>query len=189
MNAARKFATYQDVLKAPASLVAELVQGILHTTPRPAPKHANAATGVAGHLRVPFDRGRNGPGGWVILIEPELHLGSDVLVPDVAAWRRERMPKLPEAAFIELAPDWVCEVLSPSTARFDRTEKMPVYLRAGVSFLWLIEPSLKTLEIYQRSAASGASHWLLINTYSDASVVHPEPFAQLPFNLQDVWEE
>jgi Uma2 family endonuclease len=189
MNAARKFATYQDVLEAPAHLVAELVQGVLHTMPRPAPKHANAATGVAGHLRVPFDRGRNGPGGWVVLAEPELHLGNDVLVPDVAAWRRERMPKLPETAYFELVPDWVCEVLSPNTARFDRCEKMPIYLCAGVGFLWLIDPILKTLEIYQRSVASGASHWLLINTFADAKVVHPAPFAELPFDLQDIWTE
>ena len=125
----RRPATYQDVLDAPENMVAELIRGGLHLHPRPAPPHALAGSFLGGELHGPFKRGRGGPGGWVILFEPELHLGPDVLVPDLAGWRRERMPTLPETAWFELAPDWVCEVLSPGTRRLDLTEKRDVYAR------------------------------------------------------------
>jgi len=113
---ARRRATYEELLAVPGHLVAEIVNGELVTSPRPAPRQARAASSLGGELHGPFDRGRNGPGGWIILDEPELHLHGDVLGPDLAGWRRERMPELPEAAAFELAPDWACEVLSPATA-------------------------------------------------------------------------
>jgi Uma2 family endonuclease len=185
MSAAHKFASYQDVLDAPAHLVAELVRGVLHTMARPAPRHARAASGINGGLHQGFDRGRGGPGGWIILIEPELHLGADVLVPDLAAWRRERLPKLPDAAYFELAPDWVCEVISPNTARFDRTVKLPIYASAQVEFAWLVDPLARTLEIYQRQV----QQWLLLNSFGGDEVIHPKPFEALPFELADVWAD
>jgi Uma2 family endonuclease len=114
--------------------------------PRPASLHARAASSLGGELYGPFDRGRGGPGGWIILDEPELHLHGDMLVPDLAGWRRERMPELPDASAFELAPDWVFEVLSPSTAATDRAEKMPIYAREQVGQLWLVDPIAKTLE-------------------------------------------
>ena len=124
-------ATYQDVLDAPAHLVAEIIDGTLHTHPRPAPRHATASTRLTIEIGGPFDRGRGGPGGWRILDEPELHLGEEILVPDLAGWRRERMPELPDTAYFTLAPDWVCEVLSASTRKVDLQEKRPIYAGAG----------------------------------------------------------
>ncbi len=187
MQAARKLATYDDVLNAPAHLIAELIHGVLHTMPRPAPKHSNAAASVTDNLRFPFGRGRGGPGGWVILIEPELHLDADVLVPDVAGWRRERLPVLPEKAHISVAPDWICEVLSPGTAKFDRTVKLPRYAEAGVSFAWLIDPIEETLEGYERDAKLAGHKWVLLATFTGADPVHPVPFDALPFELADLW--
>ena len=126
---ARRRATYQDVIDAPAHQVAEIVDGTLHTHPRPAPAHGEASSNLGFELGPPFGRGRGGPGGWRIHFEPELHLGDDILVPDLAGWRRERMPELPDTAYFTLAPDWACEVLSPSTRRLDLQEKRPA-LRA-----------------------------------------------------------
>jgi len=122
-----KPATYQDLFDLPPNLVGEIVHGMLHTHPRPAPKHAHSSSMLGVDLGSFFHKGSNGPGGWWILDEPELHLDDDILVPDLAGWRRERMPTLPDAAWFELAPDWVCEALSPGTMRFDRIQKMPIY--------------------------------------------------------------
>src|SRR5688572_5797091 len=143
-------ATYADLEAVPAHLVAEIINGELRTLPRPAPKHARASSRLGVRLGGPFDLGEGGPGGWSILDEPELHLGleQDVLVPDLAGWRLERMPKLPETAYFELPPDWVCEVLSPSTEADDRVDKMPIYAREGVRHVWLIDPILQTLEVF-----------------------------------------
>src|SRR5690606_2514566 len=127
--------------------VAEILDGELYATPRPSLQHAHAASVLCGELIGPFHRGRNGPGGWLILVEPELHLGSDVVVPDLAAWRRERLPKLPTAAHVEIAPDWACEVVSPSTERIDRAKKLRIYARERVAHVWLVNPTLQTLEV------------------------------------------
>src|ERR1700690_2368947 len=118
---AKRPATYDDLFNVPAHLVAEIVDGELIPSPRPAARHATAASALGEELGPPFKRGRGGPGGWVILDEPELHIVGQIMVPDLAGWRRERMPEIPDVAFFELAPDWVCEVLSPSTAALDRT--------------------------------------------------------------------
>ena len=129
---AKRHATYEDLCAVPEHLVAELIGGDLYTSPHPSLPQVRASSSLGALLGEPFDIGRVGPGGWVILDGPELHLGRDVLVPDLAGWRRERMPKLPDGAAVELAPDWVCEVQSPATAALDRARKMPVYLWAGV---------------------------------------------------------
>jgi Uma2 family endonuclease len=131
---AKRRATYDDVLAAPAHVVAEVVNGVLHTQPRPAPPHSLASSRLGGELMGPFDRGKGGPGGRLILDEPELHLGEHIVVPDLGGWRRARMPRVPrEVAFFTLAPDWICEVVSPSTQAFDRGDKLDVYARAGVA--------------------------------------------------------
>lgn len=135
---AERPATYEDLLRVPAHRVAEILDGQLHTHPRPAPRHAVSTSALSGKLFDPFGTGRGGPGGWWILVEPELHLEDQVMVPDLAGWRRERMSALPETAWFELAPDWVCEVLSPSTAKTDRVVKMPLYARYEVAWLWLV---------------------------------------------------
>src|SRR3954469_19822214 len=132
---AKRRATYEDLIAAPEHLVAELIYGELVTHPRPAIPHTRAAARLGIGLGGPFDRGRGGPGGWVILDEPELHLLSHVLVPDLAGWRRTRMPEMPDATAFELAPDWVCEVLSPSTAAIDRADKVPIYAQAGIAYM------------------------------------------------------
>src|SRR5512145_528259 len=151
-EAALRRATYEDLCGVPSHLVAELVDGQLITSPRRAPSHALVASSLGADLHGPFHRGRGGPGGWILLGEPELHLKGDMLVPDIAGWRRERMPALPQTSAFELAPDWACEVLSPSTAAVDRTVKVPLYAREGVTHVWLIEPMAKTLEALRLDA-------------------------------------
>jgi Uma2 family endonuclease len=178
-------ATYEDLLAVPDHLVAEIVDGELHTSPRPAPRHADASSGMGGALRGPFDRGRGGPGGWRILDEPELHLGRDVLVPDLAGWRRERMPHIPEEAYISLAPDWVCEVLSPSTAALDRVRKLPIYAREEVSHAWLVDPIARTLEVLRLETG----RWVLAGTWAGTTLVKAEPFEAVGLDLTLLWDD
>ena len=140
-------ATYDDLVALPDIVVAEIVDGELHATPRPAPKHAVAGSVVGGCLVQPYGQGVGGPGGWWILYEPELHLGRDVLVPDWAGWRRTRMPRVPETAYFALAPDWICEILSSSTAKLDRVKKLAAYAREQVAYAWLIDPIAQSLEV------------------------------------------
>ena len=178
-------ATYQDVLDAPPHMVAEIVRGALHLHPRPAPRHARAASVLGGELVGPFDRGRGGPGGWWILDEPELHLGADVLVPDLAGWRRERLASLPEAAWFDIAPDWACEVLSPSTRQLDLTDKRDTYRLNGVGHLWLIDPLARTLEAF--ALEHGA--WVLIAALKVDAEVRVPPFDVLAFPLAALWAD
>lgn len=133
----------------------------------------------------PFDDGRGGPGGWWIVDEPELHFGEDVLVPDLAGWRRERLPEWPKAAFVNLAPDWVCEVLSPSTERLDRARKLPVYARESVGHVWLVNPAARTLEVYRRDKEG----WLLLATHATDAIVRAEPFEAIELDLLKLWGE
>ena len=177
-------ATYRDVLDAPAHQVAEIIDGTLHTHPRPAPRHATASSVLGGRLGPPFHRGDGGPGGWRILDEPELHLGDEILVPDVAGWRRERMPELPDTAYFTLAPDWVCEVLSSSTRKVDLHEKRPIYAREGVVHLWLIEPTDRTLEAFELHDGQ----WLLIASAKDDEPVSIRPFDAITFSLGELWD-
>jgi len=178
-----KPATYEDLLQVPGHLVAEILDGELHTQPRPAPRHANAASMLGARIANPFHLGGGGPGGWWILDEPELHLGNDILVPDLAGWRRERMPELPETAWFELAPDWVCEILSPSTAKQDRVIKMPKYAYCGVTHLWFIDPLVQVLEAYERRGRQ----WTLLATLKDDDRVSVVPFDAIGFSLADLW--
>ncbi len=182
-DAAKRKARYEELLGLPDNVVGEILAGELHATPRPAPRHARAATALTGSLWDPFDSGSGGPGGWWILDEPELHLGEDVLVPDLAGWRRERLPALPETAWFELAPDWVCEVLSPSTARLDRGVKMGIYAREQVPFLWLVDPDARTLEVYRLEGR----HWLLLTTLKENDPVRQPPFDATEFPLDRLW--
>ena len=181
---AERNAIYADILALPENLVGEIICGQLHTHPRPAPRHARAYSALGGNLGSSFDWGPGGPGGWWILDEPELHLGGDIIVPDLAGWRRERMPALPESAWFELAPDWVCEILSPSTARTDRALKMPIYAREGVPHLWLADPDAHTLEVYR---LQDDSHWLLLSTLKDDDPVQQPPFEAVTFSLGSLW--
>jgi Uma2 family endonuclease len=179
----RKPATYADLEALPPHVVGEIIAGELHVSPRPAAPHTLAASRLGGELLSPFDRGRNGPGGWILLFEPELHLGDDVLVPDFAGWRRERMPQPPRTAAFSLAPDWLCEVLSPSTAVLDRALKLPVYAREGVRHVWLVEPELRTLEVFRLDGAQ----YTLLGTHAGKSRVRAEPFEALELELAYLW--
>lgn len=185
MSAAPKLATAADIAALPEHLIGEIIAAELYVSPRPGLPHAGASSVLGGELYLPFFRGRGGPGGWWILDEPELHLDDDVLVPDLAGWRRERMPTLPRTAAISLAPDWLCEVLSPSTARLDRSLKMDVYARSGVKWAWLLDPDARTLEAY-RLIESG---WLRVGAWADHAVVRVEPFAEVPLELAVLWGE
>jgi Uma2 family endonuclease len=180
----RREATYEDIEKLPPHVVGELVDGELYVSPRPAFPHAQAASVLVGELMGPFYRGKGGPGGWRILVEPELHLGRDVLVPDVAGWRRERLPELPKTVGAKLAPDWVCEVLSPSTTALDRGRKMRVYAREGVRHAWLVDPVARTLEVYRLEGG----RWVLLDTHVGAVSVRAEPFEALELELAALWE-
>ncbi|WNG53604.1 Uma2 family endonuclease [Archangium gephyra] len=184
MSKSKRRATYEDLEAIPANCVGEIVDGELYVSPRPASPHFRAASRLGMLLGRPFDLGEKGPGGWIIVDEPELHFGDDALVPDLAGWRRERMPEMPHTAAITLAPDWVCEVLSPSTVVLDREKKMKAYAREGVSHLWLVDPLQQALEVYrlERRRWSRQGHW------SGETTVHAEPFAVLPLKLATLWE-
>lgn len=180
-------ATYDDLMAVADHLVAEIVDGELWTSPRPAPRHAVAAWELGAQLggsRGPL--GRDGPGGWRIVGEPELRLGAQTLVPDIAGWRLARMPRLPETAFFPLAPDWVCEVLSPSTAALDRAKKLRVYAESGVAHAWLVDPLLKTLEVLRRSPERG---WTLVDTHAGAVAIRAEPFEVVEIDLALLWAD
>ena len=181
----RRRATYEDLLQVPEHLVGEIVDGELVTSPRPAAAHARASSSLGGELYGPFDRGRGGLGGWIILDEPELHLLGHVLVPDLAGWRRESMPELPDATAFELAPDWACEVLSASTAVLDRTAKVPIYARAGVSHVWLVDPVLRTVEALRLEAGG----YRLLGTWHGEAAVRIEPFHTLELELSALWSK
>lgn len=186
MKAARKPATYDDVINAPEHMVAEIVDGELYTSPRPAVPHARAATVASARLVGDFDGppgDADAPGGWWFLMEPELHLGADVLVPDIAAWRRERWTSIPNVVGIIDPPDWVCEVLSPSTARLDRAKKMRAYAREGVAYLWFLDPIARLLETYR--LANG--EWVLIATHEGDDAVHAVPFDAVALAMGGWW--
>nr|VFK52008.1 MAG: Putative restriction endonuclease [Candidatus Kentron sp. TUN] len=177
-------ATYADVLRAPPEQVAEIIHGHMYTHPRPASRHALAGSSLGVVIGGHFHRMNNGSAdGWWILDEPELHQGNQILVPDLAGWRRERMPEFPDAPYFELTPDWVCEVLSPSTARTDRVLKMPLYAAFGVGHLWLIDPGLQTLEVFE----SQEGKWFLWGTFQENDTVSAPPFDALHFNLGRLW--
>lgn len=181
---AKRRATYQDVLAAPEHLVAELLDGQLYLQARPAKPHAEAASVLGMLIGPPFRLGKGGPGGWWIQDEPELHLGDDVLVPDLAGWRRETMPSLDlSAPYYNEVPDWVCEVLSPSTERIDRLKKVRKYAQAGVGHLWLAHPVNRTLEVYRRVE----DKWLLLDVFAGAEEVRAEPFDAVGLDLTEVW--
>jgi Uma2 family endonuclease len=183
-------ATYADLEAVPPNKVAEIINGVLHVFPRPAPPHARTASRLGGELMGPFDIGRGGPGGWHILDEPELHLGpadeEEDIVPNIAGWRASRMPKLPKTAYIALAPDWVCEVLGQRTEAADRAEKMPVYAREGVGHAWLIHPIRRTFEVF---VLDTDRRWKLAAVHRGAARVRAEPFEELELDLALLWPD
>ena len=176
---------YEQLEALPEGLTGEILDGQLYTQPRPAWPHAVTASGLTYELIGPFQRGRGGPGGWWIIDEPELHFirDAEVDVPDLAGWRRERMLNQPPVHRIEVVPDWVCEVLSPSTESKDRKIKMPIYAKFGVPYAWLVDPTAHTLEAY----ALDGGVWREIGRFAGAAPVSVAPFDAVTINLGDLW--
>ncbi len=181
MKPLKKGATYDDLRDVPDHYVAEMFDGELYASPRPMLPHAHAASVLGNMLGPPFHR--PGPGGWILLDEPELHFRNDVLVPDLAGWRRERLPTLPADAFLTLAPDWVCEVLSPSTEALDRGTKLRIYAREGVAHAWLVDPLRQTLEVL--ALASG--RWAPLGAYEGRVTVCVPPFEAIELEVGSLW--
>jgi Uma2 family endonuclease len=182
---ARKPATYEDLLLLPEHKVGEIIDGELYASPRPAIRHAKVSSVLGMDLGGPFQRGRGGPGGWWIIDEPELHLGKDVLVPDLAGWKQERLPRLPDVPYFELAPNWICEVLSPSTAKLDLVRKLPRYARASVEHAWVIDPFHRTLEVFRQEH----ERWVLLVSFAGDDKVRAEPFDAIELELGALWLE
>ena len=176
-------ATYADIEALPPNMVGEIIFGVLHAHPRPAPRHSVAAVEMQLELGLPFGRGRGGPGGWTFMIEPELHLGPHIVVPDIAGWKRERLTPFPKTAFIETPTDWLCEVLSPSTLKLDRTDKLAVYAEYGVGYCWYVDPIARTLEVL----ALTNGKWQLAAAFKDADPVTAPPFEVHTFPLDVLW--
>jgi Uma2 family endonuclease len=175
-------ATYADIEALPEFKLGEIIGDDLYVSPRPAGPHALATTGLVGQIDGPFQRGRGGPAGWLILFEPELHFGRQVLVPDIAAWRSERAPS-PEDPHFTVAPDWVCETLSPSTAVIDRTRKLHVYAHEGVAFVWLLDPAQRTLEVLRRDGLG----WRVASNHGGDEVIRAAPFDAVEIELGALW--
>jgi Uma2 family endonuclease len=185
-HAESKPTLYEQLEALPEGLTGEILNGQLHTQPRPTLEHGYTETSLAGELVNPFQRGRGGPGGWLIVMEPELHFirDTEVDVPDLAGWRRERLPTLPKAQHRALVvPDWVCEILSPSTESKDREVKMPIYARFGVAYAWLLDPRAHTLEAY---ALEGGA-WREIGRFAGGARVSVAPFEAVTISLDDLW--
>ncbi len=179
----KRGAIYEDLLAVPEHKVAEIVEGDLFASPRPRIRHARVGTALVGALYDQFDRGLSGPGGWWILYEPELHLGGDILVPDIAGWRHETIEVLPDDPAFTVAPDWVCEILSPSTFELDHQRKCPAYARNHVTWLWLIDPGERTLDVYHRDG----KRWAKSESHRADDRVHAEPFEAAELDLSLLW--
>ena len=183
---AKKRARYEDLYDIPENMTGEIINGELVVTPRPSRKHTLAASLLGAEIIPPFFHGRGGgPGGWVIILEPEIGLGEDILVPDLAGWKAGRYPEEEPHNRISDAPDWICEVLSPGTTRRDKMEKMPIYARHGVSYFWLVDPIARTLDVFRLERGN----WMVSGLYVEDAKVWAEPFAEIEIDLRDLWGE
>jgi len=184
-HAAQQASLYEQLLCLPERLTGEIIDGQLHTQPRPAWPHALAGARLNADIETAYGRGRGGPGGWWILYEPEIHfiLDKEVLVPDIAGWHRERIPDPPSGHKIQVVPDWICEILSPSTRSKDREVKMPVYARHGVAYAWLVDPQAQSLEAF----ALHAGLWTEVGSFHGDDRVSVAPFDGISIALADLW--
>lgn len=176
---------YEQLLALPEGLTGEIINGQLHTHPRPAWPHGLASSRLGADLEGPYGRGRGGPGGWWMIDEPEIHLALDteVVVPDIASWRKARMPSPPAGHKIPVIPDWGCEVFSPSTKSKDREEKIPIYARYQVRFAWFVDPKTHTLEAYEQQDGQ----WRVLGVFRDDDRVSVVPFDAITLHLADLW--
>ena len=180
------YSPYDRLLELPEGLIGEIVNGQLHARPRPSGLHMGVESALQIELGGPFDRGRGGPGGWRILVEPEIHFLRDreVCVPDLAGWRRERLPQLPRDQRFEVVPDWVCEIVSPATESKDRLVQMPIYAHFGVGFAWIVDPIKRTLEAFE----SRGGDWHALDTWRGTDTASIPPFATVALVLRDLWD-
>ncbi len=176
---------YEDLCALPKNVNGEIINEELVVSPRPAPKHANASSAIGSIILPPYHLGENGPGGWWILFEPEIHLKDQVIVPDIGGWKKERLPKLLEEAYFSLAPDWVCEVLSPSTARYDRISKLKIYAHNKVPYYWIVDPLNRTLEVL----VLDKKNYKVDLVFGKDDLVKAPPFDKLEFNLGKLWAD
>jgi Uma2 family endonuclease len=182
---ARKKATYEDLHGIPENMTGEIIAGELIVTPRPSPEHSNIASSLGYKIGPPYHFGEGGgPGGWIILFEPEIKFSeNDLLAPDLAGWRKERFPGWPRENWFSVAPDWICEILSPRTARHDRITKMTIYAEHEVQVLWLIDPRDKTLEIFRLKSGQ----WVKVAGFAENDKVRAEPFQEIELELGKIW--
>jgi Uma2 family endonuclease len=176
-------ATYADVEAAPDHLVAEIIDGELMTHPRPSLRHGAAANALGAELTGPFQKGQGGPGGWIFFVEPEIKIGDDLLVPDIAGWRVQHFPGEPKQNYMTAPPDWVCEILSRSTEKRDRTLKMRIYAEAGIPHMWLVDPRLQVLEAFGLHDC----RWFKAGAWNSDDHVSAAPFDAISFSLADLW--
>ena len=183
-EAVKKTAVYEDLYAIPENMTGEIINGELIVTPRPSVRHMITASVLGGKLTPPYYFGEGGgPGGWIILYETEIMLGDELLVPDFAGWRKERFPGVPKENWISVPPDWVCEILSPSTMRVDRIRKMPIYARYSITHLWLMDPVARTLEVFRLES----EHWSMVAAFAENEKVRAEPFQEIEFDLGHFW--
>ncbi|MFP5212662.1 MAG: Uma2 family endonuclease [Acidobacteriota bacterium] len=184
---ATRKATHDDLYRLPDNMIGEIVSGELIATPRPSRSHALAASLLGGEIIPPYCHGRGGgPGGWVIILKPEISLGADILVPDLAGWKRENYPANEPHNWISVPPDWICEILSPSTARLDKTRKMSIYAARGVAHLWLLDPTARTLDVFHLDAG----RWMVVGLFVDGDKVRTEPFSEIEIDISSLfWRE
>ncbi len=183
-SVAGKQSTYRDLYDLPENVIGEIISGQVVATPRPGPRHAIAASALGSEICGPFQLGKGGPGGWWILDEPELHLDEHVIVPDLAGWRKERLPSpLLEESGFSVVPDWVCELVSPRTAKHDRIRKVPLYAHYRVQHLWLVDPTVKTFEAFKLQEGS----WVLLASHAEDETIRAEPFVEIELDLSLLW--
>jgi len=182
---ARKLASYDDLYNIPENTTGEIIDGELIVSPRPSPEHMFTSSNLGLEIGPPYARGRGGPGGWIILYETEIKLDEDVFVPDLAGWKKERFSKPKDQNWVSVAPDWVCEVLSPGSIRHDRITKARTYARHRIPYFWLLDPRNKTLDVFRLEAGK----WIPIGVYAEADKVRAEPFQEIEIDLGNLWLE
>lgn len=175
---AARLATYDDLLALPHDVRAEVLAGQIVTAPAPLPRHSKIQGAIRRFVGGPFDDddGHDGPGGWWIFVEVDIALGRhDIVHPDLSGWRRERLPNPADQRPITVVPDWICEILSPSTAARDRVTKRNLYAASGVRHYWIIDANARTLEAFELTG----QRWLLSGSYTDDAVVRIAPFEEI----------
>lgn len=179
-------ATYADIEALPPHVVGEIINGVLYSQPRPSNEHGFAYTSLTDEIVGPYQKGRGGPGGWLFLAEPQLRLGPHELVPDICGWRKDRMPRLPRTKLVDnIVPNWVCEFLSDSTEKRDRGEKRTLYANYGVDHVWLVDPRVRSVEVFQRLERQ----WLAVGYFTDTEKMAAPPFEAITIDLSFLWPD